>query len=366
MNMRYGFLFVVLVGLTGCAIAPGHHMQTDLPADGDSTYAASGVKITPITATLVKQLQGLKYREPGKPYVDDAFTDDHTYQYRIGPRDVLAITVWDHPELTIPAGEFRSADAAGHLVADDGTIFYPYVGKVKVTGKTVQEVRQIITRRIATYIANPQLDVRVAAFRSQKVHVVGEVDKPGPQPITDVPLTVVEAINRAGGLSDKADMLNVNLTRDNVVNYIDVLALYEQGDTSQNILLQNGDILNVPDRNLQKVFVLGEVNDPSTLIVHQGRLTLTEAISDVGGVNPRSSNPAKIYVMRSTGTPGKPEIYHLDGKSPDSMVLAERFPLLPRDVVYVETAAITNWARVINQLLPTFRSFDILSAPGGF
>jgi polysaccharide export outer membrane protein len=273
----------------------------------------------------------------------------------------LAITVWDHPELTIPAGQFRSADAAGHLVADDGTIFYPYVGKVKVAGKTVQEVRRIITRRIANYIANPQLDVRVAAFRSQKVHIVGEVATPGPQPITDVPLTVVEAINRAGGLSDMADMLNVNITRDNVVNYVDVLALYEQGDTSQNILLQNGDILNVPDRNLQKVFVLGEVSKPSSLLVHKGRLTLAEAISDVGGVNPRSSNPAKIFVMR--GSPGEPEIYHLDGKSPDSMVLADRFPLFPRDVVYIETAAITNWSRVINQLLPTFRSFDILTPP---
>lgn len=363
MNMKSCFLLAAIVGLAGCALAPGHKMQTTRADNGEDT-ASSGVKITPITATLVQRLQGLNYREPGKPYVDDGFTDDHTYQYRIGPRDVLAITVWDHPELTIPAGEFRSADAAGHLVADDGTIFYPYVGKVEVTGKTVQEVRGIITQRIGKYIANPQLDVRVAAFRSQKAHIVGEVAEPGPQPITDVPLTVVEAINRAGGLSDKADMLNVNLTRDGVVNYIDVLALYEQGDASQNILLENGDILNVPDRNLQKVFVLGEVNAPSSLLVHKGRLTLAEAISDVGGVNPRSSNPAKIYVMR--GTAGEPEIYHLDGESPDSMVLADRFPLFPRDVVYVETAAITNWARVINQLLPTFRSFDILTPTGGF
>jgi polysaccharide export outer membrane protein len=273
------------------------------------------------------------------------------YEYRIGPRDILAITVWDHPELTIPAGEFRSAEAAGHLVADDGTIFYPYAGLVHVGGKTMAEVRGILTQKLKSAITEPQLDVRVAAFRSQKAYVVGEVNEPGLIPINDTPLSVVEAVNLVGGVKDTADMLNVTLNRNGEVRKIDLLAIYEKAVTSENYILQDGDILQVPDRNLQKVFVLGEVVRPSSLILHKGRMSLSEAISDAGGVNQVTSNPARIFVVR--GKTKSTEIYHLDSRSADSLVLGDQFKLQARDIVYVDTAGVTRWNRLIEQLLPT-------------
>lgn len=336
--------FLTSLSLSGCAFSPGMTISPNYT-------------VMPITHDLIfnQEIKSLRKKAEGVAGKNDF----KAYEYRIGPRDILAITVWDHPELTIPAGEFRSAEAAGHLVAEDGTIFYPYAGLVHVAGKTMAEVRDILTRKLKTAITEPQLDVRVAAFRSQKAYIVGEVNEPGLIPISDTPLSVVEAVNLVGGVKDTADMLNVTLNRNGKVSKIDLLAIYENADTSQNYVLQDGDILQVPDRNLQKVFVLGEVVRPSSLIMHKGRMSLSEAISDAGGVNQVTSNPARIFVVR--GQTKMTEIYHLDSRSADALVLGDQFKLRARDIVYVDTAGVTRWNRLIEQLVPTTELLGNLS-----
>jgi polysaccharide biosynthesis/export protein len=294
-------------------------------------------------------------------------------QYRVGPRDILNITVWDHPELTIPAGQFRSAEAAGNVVGEDGTFFYPYAGIVQAAGRTVEEIREELTQKLSKYIELVQLDVRVASYRSQRVYVVGEVVQAGIQLVRDIPLTVLEAINNAGGVKPVADLRNVTLTRDDKTYSINLLSLYEGGDIKQNVLLKHGDILNIPDSSLNKVFVLGETGFATggvsgtglsmsrSLIMNKARLTLTEALSDVGGVNQTTSDAARIFVFR--GGLGKSEIYHLDAKSPDALLLADRFPLQPRDVVFVDRAEGIRWNQIIAQIQPTITLLNtIISA----
>lgn len=326
--------------IVGCT-APGHLMS--VPSYMDT-------QIMPITEDLLHEQAMAKDGTPSNlPSVSTLRSNEH-YIYRIGPNDVLSITVWEHPELTLPAGEYRTAEAGGRLVAPDGTIFYPYAGTVKVAGKTADEVRAMLTDAIARVVENPQLDVRVARYRSQRAYVVGEVEAPGPQPITDVPLTVLDAISRAGRVTDQADLVDATLTRNGKRYAVNLWAMYENGDLNQNVLLKGGDSLNIPDRNGQKIFVLGEVPQPSSLIMDDGRMTLTEALGGAGFANPETSAPAYTYVIR--GTPEKPHIFRLYGKSPAAFVLANQFQLEPQDVVYVESKQLTRWSRVLNLLLP--------------
>ncbi len=368
-RLRTLLLASMCASLGACALVPGdkayslrdEKSSVKLPVRSSDAAepVPENVAIKPITAELI--IEQIKTAQPLRPTAtNDNLTANRgkgakenlaAPDYKIGPGDVLTIIVWDHPELTTPAGQYRSADQAGTVVNEDGTIFYPYVGTLNVAGKTTRQVRDMLAKGLAKYIEKVQLDVRMAAFRSKRVYVVGEVVKPGLLEVTDIPLTVLEAVNRAGGFAPEADHSRVLLTRKGTTYRVDIQAMYEAGATEQNALLEPGDILNVQDRSFNKIFVLGEVTKPGSLVMTKKRSTLAEALADAGYITQDRSNPKWIYVMR--GESETPELFHLDGSSPDAMLLADRFPLRPRDIVYVDAADVVRWNRVVSNILPT-------------
>lgn len=350
---------LLLGSVAACAVSPGNQTYNmreqsavKLPVKKDGEVAPANVKVVPITAELIIEQERAK--NVAAP-ADSNGKKDLTYpalsDYTLGPGDIISVIIWDHPELTIPAGSFRSADQSGNLVGADGTIFYPYAGSIHVAGKTVSEVRAILTQKLAKVVENPQIDVRVVSFRSQWVYVVGEVNKAGVLEKTDIPLTIVDAVNRAGGFSPEADHSQLLLTRQGKTWRVDMQALYEDGAVEMNVPLQAGDIVNVPDRQFNKVFVLGEVLKPGSYLMNKKRKSLADALAEAGYIDQLSSNPRWIFVMRNQAD--KPELFHLDSRSPDAILLADRFPLHPRDIIYVDAADVVRWNRVISNILPT-------------
>ncbi len=359
---------LVIVLLSGCSIAPGIHLSDD-QTGGDPARKAESIppEFVQITPALIRQLrdEADASSDAGRGSRAGASARARAgYQYLIGPNDILSITVWDHPELTLPSGEFRSADAAGHLVAADGSIFFPYVGKLHVAGRTVGAVRFELTRKLAAYVKNPQLDVRVAAFRSQKVNVTGQVKKPGKIALTDVPLSILEAVSAAGGETAQADLRHVTLLRDGKTYRLDLRRMLEDGDLGQDYLLKNGDIVNVPDRSKNKVFVIGEVREPTVHLMHNGRMTLADALGMSGGPDQRYADAQRIFVIRAQKGGLKPRVFHLNANDPTALLLSTRFELKPLDVVYVSTSKLTRWNRVLSQIMPTVQGLyqlDVLT-----
>jgi polysaccharide biosynthesis/export protein len=381
MNRRLPLLIALAVLVSwfaGCSTLPGNAFDTSRLHEESEPANAPTYEVHRITAQVIADLAA---KVVAQPLPDQRFSSLSQYVYHIGPQDILGITVWDHPELTTPQGTTFStggnttqtiagalaqpyttalpgqADPYGQTVAADGTIFFPFVGRVLVAGKTSQQVRDELAAKLEPFLHNPQLDVRVLAYRSQRVQVTGDVKAPGPLAITDVPLTLVDAITRSGGTTDNADLQRVRLMRQGRFYQLDANGLLDRGDISQNVMLEDGDIINIPDRSDSRVFVLGEVKQPTAVQLIRGSLTIADSLTTAGGILDTDANPRQIYVIRGMSShPDTPEVYRLDMTQPDALLLSTQFRLQPFDVVYVGTAAAVQFNRLLQQVLPTLQT----------
>jgi polysaccharide export outer membrane protein len=347
---RLAALALSVALLNGCAFAPGSYIATNHSAEVTDVlvqFHSINMALINQLASQQQQLQNL-LTNPSEQLLAN-------YDYRVGRGDILNITVWEHPELTIPAGSNRSAQEAGNWVHSDGTIFYPYIGKVKVEGLKLAEIRDLIAERLGKFIEKPQVDVTVAAFRSQKVYVTGEIAKPGTLPVTNVPLTLIEAISSAGGITEFANWEQVTLSRGGAKQSFNLRELYQDGNANQNIVLQHDDVLHIARNDSNKVFVLGEVRQPKSYMIGRSGMTLAEALADAGGLFEQTANASGIFVIRQADPASglAADVYQLHAKSATALVMAEQFRLQERDIVYVTAAPIARWNRVISQLLPS-------------
>lgn len=158
--------------------------------------------------------------------------------YRVGPEDLLEISVWREDALKKEV-----------LVRPDGGISYPLIGEVQAAGKTVLEIRQEIATRLERFIPDPAVSVAILKVGSQRVYVIGKVNKPGEYPIGRY-VDVLQALGMAGGLTPFADSNDIRVMRREGDRQI--VLPFEYGRVvrgqklEQNIQLRGGDVVVVP------------------------------------------------------------------------------------------------------------------------
>jgi polysaccharide export outer membrane protein len=244
--------------------------------------------------------------------------------YVIGPQDVLAITVFDQPTLS-----------SKYTVEADGTFTFPLVGRVKASGLTLRDFESELKRLLADgYFKNPQLSVAVDEYRSQRIFVVGEVRQPGTVALAGG-MTLIEVLARAGSTLPTAsgDVLVVrrqgtgsgpqlpDAATSDVIR-ISIKEL-ESGGRVQNVQLQDGDTIFVPQAAF--VYVFGQVRNPGSYPI-QRDTTVLQALSLAGGVN-ETGAMNRIKIVRIVDGQKK-EIKVKPGdfvKGGDTIIVPERF-----------------------------------------
>ena len=270
----------------------------------------------------------------------------------LGVGDILTINVYEvgvtlftsAAGSTATGGSFnpsaRATPLDNVLIEADGTITLPYIGKLKVAGKTAAEVGRMVERGLRGLSQRPQVQVSVKTNTFNNYYVSGAVRLPGRYPTALPEERLLDALARAGGSEVQPDDLVIRLTRDGrtaETRYSSVTAT-----SSANIPLLPGDRVEILQRP-RTFLAFGSTSRVSQVAFSAADLSLAEAVARIAGPNEASANAAAVYLFRydaTTAIPGgTPVIYRLNMLRPDSYFLSQRIGMRDKDVIYIASAA---------------------------
>jgi len=257
------------------------------------------------------------------------------------------VQVWGRPDLgsQVPIGQ--DGDLRGSMVRDDGTIFLPFVGDVKIAGLTDEEIRLKVEQSYAKIVESPQVEVAVDTCRSQSVYLGGELAKPGVRFLCTDVQTVGEVLTAAGGLIATSDQARASLTRGGVRYRLDLLEAERGQSRATDVILQDGDMIHVPSIKERVIHVHGAVRRQGAIPIPATGMTLLEALSTANGLDIVASASRKIILVR----------HEEDSVVTYKMTLAElmKAPAIEArdgDSLYVQTNALEKWDRWWRRALP--------------
>lgn len=226
-------------------------------------------------------------------------------KYLLGAGDVIKVSVYDHPDLQLET-----------QLSDDGSINFPLIGKVNLDGLSFSAAEASIAKKLDSggFVRAPQVNILVSNYRSQRISVIGEVNRPGRYPL-DSETTLIDMIANAGGISAQGSDTIV-LIRDNTRQEFNIPKL--MGDAEQSISLKSGDQLYIP--RMQQIYVYGEVMRPGAYRL-EPKMTVMQALALAGGFTSKASHRS-IQIQRPAidGTMEKIEVKLIDLVHPNDVI----------------------------------------------
>ncbi|MFN7106896.1 MAG: polysaccharide biosynthesis/export family protein [Brevundimonas sp.] len=281
----------------------------------------------------------------------------------IGEGDTLAISIFD-PSGSLFGGTLGSGSSSsrtnttlsggnqalpGAVVDRSGSVAIPFGGQVRVQGLTSTQAAAAIRRSLVGKVANPQVLVSIAGNASNTVNVLGDVRQPGRAPLGVNSDRILDVIAAAGGSARTTDDLTISIQREGQTYTAPLSAVTTE--FGENVRLQRGDVINVQYKP-RRFSTFGGLNAVAQVDMPAGPMTLTGAMSKVGGLNTNTANARRVLIFRferpevaqalginQPATPrGVPVVYELDFSDAANVFAATNMQVMPEDVIYVPLA----------------------------
>lgn len=251
----------------------------------------AGPRLDPNVSTNLEASRHMTAQE----YVQGPGANLQSAEYAVGGQDVLTILVYEEKELS------REAVA----VSTDGTLTFPFIGRLKVGGMTTAQIEELIARELTSkgFLINPHVSVMVKEYKSKNVVALGSIKTPGRYPLQGQE-TLLDILSKAGGVDfatggSRATVMRTMHSPDGqksrVAIDVNIKRLFDGEDQHANLLVQSEDVIYVP--MAEKVYIMGEVTKPGEYVIEDRDVTVVEAIGMAGGFT-RIAAPNRTTIIR--------------------------------------------------------------------
>ena len=289
---------------------------------------------------------GFFQKAAGTNAIDPVWLNPTTNEFRLGPGDRVDVELLGASQGSQPA-----------LVGPDGKIYFDLLPGVPVWGLTLTQARDLLESNLVQYYKNPRVSVTLREVRSARVWVLGRLNTPGIYPL-ETPMTIIDAITRAGGLysaqftgttEELADLQHSFLLRHGRFMPVNFKQLTHEGDLSQNIYLEPDDFIFLPSALSSEIYVIGAVNSPRP-VSFKDLVTLSSAIANAHGAQPDAYLSEIVIIRGSLTDPHYAVVNFLDilkGRAPE-------VSLQPHDIVYVPNQPLGMFQNTIKSVVDMF------------
>ena len=321
-----------------------------------SEYSINDVKINIIKINKLSNEEIDKYSKNQLNDLENKIKDyseiyDYRYEYILGASDTISINLTDTDDLD---GVYK--------IDQEGMIDLPFIGKIKLGEQTLNEAQNLLIQIIKSFYKNPDLQIGIEEFNSNKVYIVGAVKNQITIPLNEQPLSLIEAALKANfnpGSENKLFGTSGLLRREGNVYKINLTNIFKNKDEKENFYLKRNDVIFI-DKNSNSIHVFGEVSRPGTYFPDMN-YSLTELVSSVG-INQLTANAKKVYVIREKLESFlEIDVFQLDVRNPINLIVGKKFKVKQGDIIFIPPAEITKWNRAISLLLPQtnlFKSYN--------
>lgn len=378
-------MIAALSALSACAsIGSSGLSASKVLKAGHLNVEAAGIKVIDITSAVSRQVA----LADARPLFSDAFGTGFAEPTLIGPGDVVEVTIIEAPPAvlfsntiaasTISANSVRPNTASSGLslpqqmVDLNGRLTVPFAGSVQAAGRTPQQIERDIVARLRGKAHDPQVIVRRVNNATATVSVLGDVVNSGRITLSAKGERLLDVIASAGGTKGTLAKSVVEVTRgDRVVSMPLAMVI---ADARQNIVLRPDDVVTVYNQPYSFT-ALGASGTNAEIPLEATSVTLSQALGRIGGLqdnradirgafvfrfeDPRALDPQLLVGARTTPDGKVPVIYRADLSNPATLLVAQRFPIKNKDVVYVANAPLTDFTKFSN--IVTSLAFSIFN-----